>query len=399
VDTILELDITREGTGYNVKARSTHGERSGFFELPPLNSKMSEILECIDKVKLLDEKFVKEFGTELFQILFSGVKDLLHQCLDESDHVNIILNMKDPSLNVVPWELSYDPEYKIYLGANPQCSLLRRDQKSTQQFNTIDYPLKVLVIISSPLDLDERGEYQPDPDEIFKLMNPVKLLENKGMVQLDFLERASVDRIQDKLKEGYDILHFVGHGFYDEKTGNGYITIEDSSRNAKNLEGPQVAHLFGVNPPQLVILTACESSPLIPSLLSRKIPAVLAMQYTVLVSVAHQFVERFYSLLVKGDSVLQAVSDARSAVLLNEGVGCTGWFTPVLYAKSLDVLKINTESVPVIPEKVPEQVNIDIDLIGVETFVGRRKDLWSIEKALLEDNLKMAIIKGIGGIG
>jgi len=186
----------------------------------------------------------------------------------------------------------------------------------------------------------------------------------------------------------------------DGETGKGYLIIEDKNRNTRKLEGREVAQLFGVNPPRLVILTACESSPLIPFLLSRKVPAVMAMQYTVLVKVAHQFVERFYSLLVRGSSVLQAVSAARSAVFLNEGIGCTGWFTPVLYARSDSILAIDSESPVVVCEKeAVKRADMVTDLLGVENFVGRRKDLWLVEKAFFEDNLKMAVITGIGGIG
>jgi len=401
VDATLEFIVTREGKKYKITVESDFGRREGFFEVDSsVNSKMYEIQEAIEEQRHLDEEFVEKLGIKLFEMLFSGSKDLLHSYLDQFDHLTIILNMKDPFLNEIPWELCYDPEYNRYLGADPQCSLVRRDQKSTTLFGKIDYPLKVLVIVSSPMDLDEEGEFQPDPDEIVDLMKPIKDLEDKGMVTIDFLERASIKHVQDKLREGYHIVHFVGHGFYDAKTGKGYLIIEDKKRNAKNLEGRGVAQLFGVNPPRLVILTACESSPLIPFLLTRKIPAVLAMQYRVLLRVSNQFVERFYSLLVKGDSVSQAISTARNAILLEEGEGSTGWFTPVLYMTSENILKINTESELTKSEsKVVERVDMVSDLIGVETFVGRRKDLWRIEKVLFEENLKLAVITGIGGIG
>ncbi|KYK35208.1 MAG: hypothetical protein AYK19_10965 [Theionarchaea archaeon DG-70-1] len=397
----LELHVVREGTQFKVEAESPLGSKSGFFELTPsLHSKISDIQKAVDEQIPLDQEFIEKLGVQLFQLLFSDIRDLFHKCLDQSGHVDIILTMEDPSLNELPWELSYDKERDLFLGADSRCSLVRKDQKSEEIYGTIDYPLKVLVIISSPMDLDEKGHYQPDPDEIEKLMEPVKTLEDKGMVQVDFLERASIRCIQDTLKEGYHIVHFIGHGSYDAEKGKGFLVIEDKNRNSKELTGSEVAHLFGANPPQLLILTACESAPLIPFLLTRRIPAVMAMQYTVLKDIAHVFVERFYSMLVKGDTVLQAVSHARNYVFLEEGRENPGWFTPVLYVRSDTILQINTESVLRKPErKVVQRVDMDKDLIGVETFVGRRKDLWLIEKALFEDNLKMVVVTGIGGIG
>jgi tetratricopeptide (TPR) repeat protein len=396
----LELEIVKELKGFKVRAFSTFGEDKGFFELDiSLISKMQHIKSAIDEQENLEEKFVKELGIKLFNLLFSNIKELLHKCLDKSDHLDVILNVRDPLLNEIPWELCYDPDYNLFLGADPQCSLVRKDREITETFRKIDYPLRILVIVSSPMDLDKKDEYQPDPDEIEDLMNPLKKLVEKGMVTLDFLERASVKHIQDALKKGYHIVHFVGHGFYS-KDKTGYLIIEDKDRNTKMLEGKEVAHLFGTNPPQLIILTACESSPLVFLFPPEKIPAVLAMQYTVLKDIAHEFVDRFYSLLVAGDSVAQAVSEARSAVLLEEGVGNPGWFTPVLYMRVKDILKINIESERVIPEK-KQVIRSDMatDLPGMETFVGRRNDLWLLEKALFEDKLKMAVVKGIGGIG
>jgi tetratricopeptide (TPR) repeat protein len=397
VDAALEFTIAREEKRYKVTVRTDGGRREGFFEVDQsVESEMRKIRKAIEELRPLDRESVEKFGSKLFEMLFSASKDLVHDSMDQSDYLTIILNMKDSSLHEIPWELCYDPEREMYLAADSQCSLVRRDQKSTRHFGKIDYPLKILVIISSPFDLDEK-EFQPDPDEVVALMSSVQELEDKGKVTVDFLERASVKHIQDKLKEGYHIVHFVGHGVYDSE--NGYLVIEDKARNAKNLEARGVALLFGVNPPQLVILTACESSPVIPFLLSRKVPAVLAMQYTVLKEMAYQFMERFYSFLVKGETVVQAVSNARSAVQLDEEVGCTGWFTPVLYVRADDILQVNSDSSPVLPEKGDQRHDMIIDLLGVENFVGRRKDLWLIEKALLEDDLKVTVVIGIGGIG
>ncbi len=392
----LELYITPEGKRFKIEARSPCGNGTGFLEIDPsLTSRMYEIQECIDEQKKLDEEYVTDLGTNLFRMLFSDIKDVLHTCFDSSEHTDIILNTEHPDVTAIPWELSYDPEYHLFLGADPRCSLVRKDREINEVFSEIDYPLKVLVIISSPMDLDERGEYQPDPDDVMKLMEPLKRLEEEGMIRIDFLERAQINRMQDNLKEGYHIVHFIGHGVSGDKAG---LLIENKERNSKVLYQEEVSQLFGISPPRLLFFSACESSPLIPYLLSRKIPAVLAMQLSMLVDVAHQFVERFYSFLVKGDSLSRAVSSARSAVLLEEGRGCTGWFTPVLYVRGEDVLKINVKSPLEKPIKRMRGHDRIGDLIGVENFVGRRKDLWLIEKAF-EEGLKGVIVTGIGGIG
>jgi tetratricopeptide (TPR) repeat protein len=395
----LELDIGKDGDQYTVTAKSSLGTDTGKFTIDPvIHSEIQKIHTAIKEHTHLTENFVKELGKKLYKMLFSEIKDLFYACLDESDHITIIMTIKDPDISVLPWELCYDQKKDIFLGADSFCSLVRQDQKSQKSFEPIDYPLKVLVIVASPMDLDKKGEYQPDPEEIKQLMEPVKTLEKTGKIQLDFLDRASIKCIQDALTTGYHIVHFVGHGAYNADTKKGFLVIENKDRNSKNLGGPQAARLFGGNPPRLLILTACESAPLIPFLLSKKVPAVMAMQYTVLKDIAHEFVERFYSSLLKGYSVSQAVSQARLYVQLEEKMTHPGWFTPVVYTAG-NILSVNTESQPQKVKEDEPRVDMTKDLLGAKHFVGRRPDIWGIEKALFEGRYTMVCITGIGGIG
>ncbi|MGC1119634.1 MAG: CHAT domain-containing protein, partial [Candidatus Methanofastidiosia archaeon] len=398
----LELHIYREDkyNRFRVETASNLGTTESSFVIDPSTlSTIRRLHKDIDNHTDLNEQALQDLGTLLFQILFSHSKELLRDCMNQAGHTLIVLHLEDPLLDTIPWELCYDPEKSVWLGAHPHCSLIRRDQKTDSQFELIDYPLKVLVIMSSPMDLEDRGEYQPDPDEIERLMDSAKPLQEKGMLHIDFLDRASVSCIQDSLRKGYHIVHFIGHGSYDPEKEIGSLTIEDKNRNSKRIKGNEIAQLFGIKPPRLMILTACESAPAIPFLLSGKVPAVMGMQYTVLKDIAHQFVERFYAGLTAGAPVFQAVSNARNAVFLEEGKACPGWFTPVVYMRSDSVLKVNTDSPVERPQPKPERHDMDKDLIGVENFVGRRKDLWSVEKGFFKDNLKLGLVTGIGGIG
>jgi tetratricopeptide (TPR) repeat protein len=398
----LELHISREDkyNRFKVETTSSLGTAESSFVIDPSTlSTIRRLHKDIENQTELDEQALQDLGTQLFQMLFSHGKELLRDCMNQAEHTLIVLHLEDPLLDTIPWELCYDSEKFIWLGAHPHCSLIRRDQKTDSQFELIDYPLRVLIIISSPMDLEEKGEYQPDPDEIERLMDSTKPLQEKGKLQIDFLDRASISCIQDSLRKGYHIVHFIGHGSYDPEKKIGSLVIEDKNRNSKRIKGNEIAQLFGIKPPRLMILTACESSPAIPFLLSGKVPAVMGMQYTVLKDVAHQFVERFYAGLTAGEPVFQAVSNARNAVLLEEGKARPGWFTPVVYMRSDTVLEVNTDSPVRKPQPKPERHDMDKDLIGVENFVGRRRDLWAVEKGLFEDNLKLGLVTGIGGIG
>jgi tetratricopeptide (TPR) repeat protein len=92
------------------------------------------------------------------------------------------------------------------------------------------------------------------------------------------------------------------------------------------------------------------------------------------------------------------VSQARLYVQLEEKITHPGWFTPVLYTAG-NILSVNTESQPQKVKEDEPRFDMTKDLLGAKHFVGRRPDIWGIEKALFEDRYTMVCITGIGGIG
>mgnify|MGYP000470433716 CR=1 FL=1 len=140
------------------------------------------------------------------------------------------------------------------------------------------------------------------------------------------------------------MLHFIGHGSFDEQQQDGVLLMEDSEGYGARVSSRDlgvILHDHGAL--RLVVLNACEggrSSRTDPfagaaqSLVQQGIPAVIAMQFPVTDEAAITFSQGFYGALADGYPVDAALSEARKT-LFASGSGVE-WGTPVLYLRAPD---------------------------------------------------------------
>ncbi len=73
-----------------------------------------------------------------------------------------------------------------------------------------------------------------------------------------------------------------------------------------------------------------------PKLVQKGIPAVIAMQYTILDRTAKLFADEFYSYLAQGNPVDTAIQKTRNAISQDVGLDTRDFATPVLYMRAKD---------------------------------------------------------------
>ena len=73
-----------------------------------------------------------------------------------------------------------------------------------------------------------------------------------------------------------------------------------------------------------------------PNLVQKGIPAVVAMQYSILDSTAKLFADEFYRTLALGYPVDAAIQETRNAISIEVGLDKRDFATPVLYMKAKD---------------------------------------------------------------
>ncbi|HEX7614973.1 MAG TPA: CHAT domain-containing protein [Thermoanaerobaculia bacterium] len=173
-------------------------------------------------------------------------------------------------------------------------------------------------------------------------------LVRSGHVKLEVLASATPAALHRKLSDGgVDVLHFVGHGAFDEKEKTGSLFLVDARGRALAVDTDRVLRLFSGRGLKLVFLNACETGRggrtdflrgVAPALLAGGVPAVLANQYKVLDSSATAFARHLYWGLAKGRTLGAAAREARVAVSYAKGAEPMDWAVPVLYARDTSLV-------------------------------------------------------------
>ena len=152
---------------------------------------------------------------------------------------------------------------------------------------------------------------------------------------------ATLNNIIGKLREGYDILLLVCHGAFIE--GKPLLYLEDDAGNVAVVQGAELATRLSElkQRPRLIVLASCESAgtggepssadegvlaALGPRLAEAGIPAVVAMQGSVTMKTAGDFLPVFFQELQRDGQLDRAMSVARGAVRAR-----ADWWLPVLF--------------------------------------------------------------------
>ncbi len=363
-------------------------------------------------------RLIKEFGSGLFNTVFNGeVLGYYKSRTGDGQHIRLKLFFKqeEPEPLSIPWEFMFDGTK--FLSAYPQMTVTRvlkgiPDDKREK----IKGKIRMLAVISSPLDLPERHRLQIEKEQMI-ILQAVDRVYASNSIEIEFLDEASLKNIQDKLDEGeYHILHYTGHGVYSKTDDKGYLLLEDDSGNARHVDNERVADLLaGYRSLRLVVLSGCQTaktsglrvfSDLSSPLLIRKIPAIISMQYSVSDQSAIDLARKLYSEICEGIPLDLALTNARKELLINKGPGMVDFATPVLFCDEPDCLQ--TEKVMPVPEKagfafdkqiyIRENIVLGLEQLGTQ-FIGRRKEIRRVKEDFFSGGIRAVILHGIGGIG
>lgn len=272
----------------------------------------------------------------------------------------------DRTLANFPWEFLYgncwpgrDNEFFV---RDSNISLARYiPVRSPCEKKPIEGPLKILIVISDP--------YHDDPEKALdtvrekqRLQNNLKPLIDGNLLEIGFIEGDST-LIKLGQYRGYHIIHYIGHGGYDSDGDVSYLLFEGPNGNPMEVEGNHIVETLasnnGMSSLRLFVLNACKGARvpisedftgIAESLVRNGVPAVVAMRYEITDIAAPIFSEGFYSALMTGGSVDDAISFARRN-LAAYYIDTLEWLNPVLY------LGTNDGTLFDIPKDRAEQMN------------------------------------------
>ncbi len=342
--------------------------------------------------KAFHQKKLIHIGQTLYKSIFpSGtrVENVLLQSLARAEEKNTQLHIQlqfaaddiqQVRLPDYPWELMHNGQgflahYQVTFSRCIIDDVVPPDRAPVEQVN-------VLLVSSTAYDT-ENGYLRFSNQEPQAIRKALKKAEQEGHIHLDQLKSATFDELraylgQCRKSEAPDVLHFDGHGFFGQRCNNdlcrkihrggradscsscgkplserqGYLFFETEGGGANYVSAQEIGVLlhqasFSDDKSQhrgvaLVVLSACRSAlslfgnsifnGVAQSLISHRIPAVVAMQYQVEVSSSATFTEQFYRSLSERNSLALAVSKGREAM----GVEGNQWYRPVLYLRWKD---------------------------------------------------------------
>ncbi len=324
----------------------------------------------------------QEYGTILFDALFSGpIRSAYDQAMAYADiqtekrlRVRLWIDNDAAELHGLAWERLHHQVQGIALptAASSEMPFSRYIGLTTPEPAPVTKrPVRLLFAISNPADLPADLASLDVEKEVNNLLDALGDLRDAKGLQVALmpgrtglpealcsrLERegyqicqgpSSIDHIIRTLsrEDGYHILHYLGHGQFGRQPGQAHLFLEDENGNVELMRDERIALLLGSVGSQLrlVFLAACESakrasgnnSPFVglaPKLIQVGIPAVVAMQDTVHVTMAQKLTYDFYSYLLEHGVVDRAMNQAR---LLLFRTGSADWATPVLFMRLKD---------------------------------------------------------------
>jgi hypothetical protein len=295
------------------------------------------IIECLRKLEKAAIKpdsqvtFHKDFGQELYGKVLVGELGIYFQkqLQANAEGLRISLQFDDEAqkLATLPWEFLHDGEDFFVARRNTLISRMPSKMKKVQSV-PLESVLRMLVIVSAPQDpschpLDTEKERD-------RIQQAVDKLHVQHKMEIDFTDDATFETIQSYLNEkDYHIVHFIGHG--TEVDGQGFLILENEDLTANKVGNQTVADLFAGRGIRLVVLNACESVDLADKLVRKGVPAVVAMQYSILDPSATGFAFAFYQALASGRAIDLSLTEARLAMRNAKESNRVDFATPVLY--------------------------------------------------------------------
>ncbi|MCB1875302.1 MAG: tetratricopeptide repeat protein [Chromatiales bacterium] len=411
-----------------------------------------------DKDAARIEARLPEIGKALFKQVFASdeARDLYKDFRDADAAQRILtVETRDAAILSLPWELLHDTRTnETYLFRyRPHISIRRRmsgDAKALYKVEPRDR-LHLLFVISRPRDagfIDPRTDPQAVLDAIDR--------HAPGRISVEFLRPATLnalhERLNDDNKPRIDILHFDGHGVFQQvsekeaaqnpglfgksiqsviqrerrqrkvegaeaRVGVGFLVFENEQGEKQLIAADDLANELKESRIGLVVLSACQSATLnaegdpmagvAGGLTTTGIPAILAMTHSVLVKTTEALFGNFYQSLARGRGIVQALDDARAWLANNPDkfpvrrgdawhmLQLQDWFLPALFHVGRDAPLLTTE---------PEQIAVAPTTLHNlrkrhETgFFGRRQELWRIERWFAGATRRISIT-GFGGQG
>ncbi|HEY9640074.1 MAG TPA: CHAT domain-containing protein, partial [Coleofasciculaceae cyanobacterium] len=307
-------------------------------------------------------------GQHLYSALFQGtLRDswVTAQGIAQNrrEALRLRLGLKGSRLPRLPWEVMYGndiPAEKLQqsfsMAARPLAAgthvIFSRYQPSQRltsdrlplAFDS-DQPLRILMVIAAPDD-QERLQLQQEAKQLQQELAQSPTSDGAATpdIHLTVLDQPGREQLTQALEQGqYQVLHYAGHSDLSSSGGSLYL-VNHRTGLTEILSGDDLAGLLVNNGIRLAVFNSCRGAytatadpvnererNLAEALVSRGIPAVLAMAEQIPDNVALTLTWLFYRNLKQGYPIDLSLSRARQGLISGYGSHQLYWALPILY--------------------------------------------------------------------
>ncbi|MCA9927639.1 MAG: CHAT domain-containing protein [Anaerolineales bacterium] len=352
------------------------------------------------------------YGQRLHTFLFGNGADfnafLRYNDSYKRARITLAMHQNAAALWRLPWEYLHDGDDFLALSGRFQLSR-RPHGMATFPAKPVQLPLRILVVIASPDD----AKLLDTEEEIGVIQEALDEAQQARRVQVQYLDDATLSNIGDSLRDfNPHVLHYTGHGAFDKKTDRSYLLLENDDGESRPADIKALQpHLARADELRLVVLSGCQTaqtsdadafSGVATGMLAADMPAVVAMQFSILDNSAIQWARAFYAALARGESLVETMAAARLALRDYEDGPGFDWGVPALYLRVPEMRLVDPDAVgsrrALTLQEVATLINVE-GLLAPHYFVGRKPELRKMRRALKQRHVNSIFVRGIGGIG
>jgi hypothetical protein len=171
--------------------------------------------------------------------------------------LNVIFTSMVPWITDKPWKFAFDTNRKTFL-ATEELHFVRNSLTSVPAQKLVPKagPPRILVTAAQPVGTVKLSEEQ----EVAVIRRGFEPLVDVKLIEIEVLRSATPSRLHRYISTGdFDIVHFIGHGTFDETENKGYLMFEDERGAVQYVDTRATREIFCQRNVRLVFLNACET--------------------------------------------------------------------------------------------------------------------------------------------
>jgi hypothetical protein len=335
------------------------------------------------------EDTARTIGRTLSDLVF-GVRDVLslfQQARGAAGRAGAQLLVRilaaPDEIAAIPWEVMLDPQTEgDFLTMARDVHVVRGGRSRTYPVRSepIEPPLNMLIVLSNPLTSEDGGQADTAFDlyqERRALLEELSPLEDRGLLSIAIEDRPTVESIRARIAAragGFHLLHYVGHA---QPSG---LRLEYANGRGRLVESGGFTALLQQMPDlRLAVFAGCETArapgepgtdawpgplSIADHCVRDACPLVIGMQAVLPFGTNRLFTRFFYSALIAGHPVAEALRLSRLAIAGNTYSGGTlvNWSVPALFVGGILPGPVIDPAAKAVPRPRPQRLVLRTDI-------------------------------------